>query len=152
MASMRAKHAFGDLSKVNEALSSGAIDAYDILFLKDGDDAVVGWIDKDGKIVLANKTKKDVIIVDSLPESGQEQGVIYIDATVKTGSIWNGSAWVKVFSDVDESILEINTKLGGKADKSTTLGGYGITDAYTKAETDEKIKNASVGGIEIVEF
>ena len=31
---------------------------------------------------------------------------------------------------------EIDTKVNVKADKSTTLGGYGITNAYTKTETD----------------
>lgn len=30
----------------------------------------------------------------------------------------------------------------GKADKATTLGGYGITDAYTTAQTDQKIADA----------
>ena len=34
---------------------------------------------------------------------------------------------------------EVDTKLGEKADKSTTLAGYGITDAYTKEQTDEKL-------------
>lgn len=31
---------------------------------------------------------------------------------------------------------ETDTLLGGKADKATTLAGYGITDAYTKTEAD----------------
>ena len=30
----------------------------------------------------------------------------------------------------------LETTVGGKADKATTLAGYGITDAYTKTETD----------------
>lgn len=30
----------------------------------------------------------------------------------------------------------VNIDLSGKADKSTTLAGYGITDAYTQTETD----------------
>lgn len=34
----------------------------------------------------------------------------------------------------------IQTQLNGKADKSTTLAGYGITDANTKAEINEKIE------------
>lgn len=34
---------------------------------------------------------------------------------------------------------EVDTKLGEKADKSTTLAGYGITDAYTKEQTDDKL-------------
>ena len=33
----------------------------------------------------------------------------------------------------------VNQKDNLKADKATTLGGYGITDAYTKTETDNKI-------------
>lgn len=34
---------------------------------------------------------------------------------------------------------EANTLLNGKADKATTLSGYGITDAYTKAQVENKI-------------
>ena len=33
----------------------------------------------------------------------------------------------------------ITAGIAGKADKATTLEGYGITDAYTKAQTDTKI-------------
>ena len=29
--------------------------------------------------------------------------------------------------------------VSGKADKATTLGGYGITDAYTKTEIDSLV-------------
>ena len=34
---------------------------------------------------------------------------------------------------------QMDTKLGGKADKATTLSGYGIVDAYTKNEADALI-------------
>lgn len=34
----------------------------------------------------------------------------------------------------------VNTALDGKADKATTLAGYGITDAYNKTEIDSKVK------------
>lgn len=37
---------------------------------------------------------------------------------------------------------DIATLKSGKADKSTTLSGYGITDAYTKTETDSAIQTA----------
>ena len=36
-----------------------------------------------------------------------------------------------------------NTTVAGKADKATTLTGYGITDAYTKTAADEKITAAT---------
>lgn len=37
---------------------------------------------------------------------------------------------------------DIATLKSGKADKSTTLSGYGITDAYTKTQTDSAITTA----------
>ena len=39
-------------------------------------------------------------------------------------------------------LSKIKNLLSGKADKSTTLSGYGITNAYTKTETDTAINNA----------
>ena len=36
---------------------------------------------------------------------------------------------------------EIDTKLTSKANKTTTLSGYGITDAYTKPQVDQKISD-----------
>ena len=52
---MKAKHAFGMLENIDTALSSGAIDAYDILFVKNADGKpFVGWIDKDGNKVIVD--------------------------------------------------------------------------------------------------
>lgn len=39
-------------------------------------------------------------------------------------------------------LSSLETTVAGKADKATTLEGYGITDAYTKTETDTKIADA----------
>lgn len=39
-------------------------------------------------------------------------------------------------------IAALTTTVDGKADKATTLSGYGIADAYTKIETDSKIAAA----------
>ena len=38
----------------------------------------------------------------------------------------------------------VDDGLSAKADKATTLAGYGITDAYTKTETDTLLTNGSV--------
>lgn len=38
-----------------------------------------------------------------------------------------------------QSVTELTTTVNGKADKATTLAGYGITDAYTAAQTDAAI-------------
>ena len=64
--------------------------------------------------------KQYVMVVDALPESGQEQGILYICDT--TGSIWTGSAWKTVFHDVQvdldtmgERIDNVETALDTKA-------------------------------------
>ena len=41
----------------------------------------------------------------------------------------------------DSGYLTEHQDISGKADKSTTLAGYGITDAYTKEEVDAKISS-----------
>lgn len=41
---------------------------------------------------------KQYVVVGTRPESGQQQGIIYIDTNV--GYIWDGAKWVKVFEDV----------------------------------------------------
>lgn len=44
-------------------------------------------------------------------------------------------------SDIDDKGFLVGTDIANKADKSTTLSGYGITDAYTKKEIDGKISS-----------
>ena len=46
-----------------------------------------------------------------------------------------------VTHDADEFLTE-HQDISGKADKATTLSGYGITDAYTKTEIDGKLTGA----------
>lgn len=38
-----------------------------------------------------------------------------------------------------QSVTDLTTTVNGKADKATTLAGYGITDAYTSVQTDAAI-------------
>ena len=50
---------------------------------------------------------------------------------------------IDVFNEYVEEATEIHEHLEQtKADKATTLAGYGITDAYTKDETDQRINSA----------
>ena len=41
-----------------------------------------------------------------------------------------------------QSVTDLTTTVNGKADKATSLAGYGITDAYTKTEVDSAISDA----------
>lgn len=53
--------------------------------------------------------KQYVMVVESLPESGMEQGILYICDT--TGSIWTGSAWKEVFWDTTVSIDQMGERV-----------------------------------------
>lgn len=56
--------------------------------------------------------------------AGTERDIISLSATVSGLEIRTGA---------------VETALAGKADKATTLSGYGITDAYTKTEADSAL-------------
>ena len=75
--------------------------------------------------------KQYVMIVDALPESGQEQGILYICDT--TGSIWTGSAWKTVFHDVQTSLDAIGERIDGV-----------VTDVATKAPIANPVFSGTV--------
>lgn len=91
---------------------------YELYVLQPGDDGYT--LEKPG--VDASAVKQYVMVVDSLPGSNQVEGVLYINKTDKTGSIWTAGSWMQVFSDVStdvseikSDIEEINTALESKA-------------------------------------
>lgn len=75
--------------------------------------------------------KQYVMIVDALPESGQEQGILYICDT--TGSIWTGSTWKTVFHDVQTSLDAIGERIDGV-----------VTDVATKAPIANPVFSGTV--------
>ena len=46
-------------------------------------------------------------VVNALPQEGQEQGVLYINTTDSTGSIYNGSTYQTVFENVTTKVNEV---------------------------------------------
>ena len=55
-----------------------------------------------------------------------------------TDTQYPSAAAVKSFVE-GKGYLQSHQDISGKADKATTLSGYGITDAYTKSETEDAI-------------
>ena len=58
--------------------------------------------------------KQYVMVVETLPETGQIEGILYICNT--DGYVWTGSAWRKVFWDVSSDVSAVS-------DRVTTLEG-----------------------------
>lgn len=94
----------------------------------------------------------------SFPSTG-ESGKIYIDQTTNLTYRWGGSAYVEISQSLalgetsstayagdkgKQNAADIAALKTGKADKATTLSGYGITDAYTKTEINTKLTDGSV--------
>ena len=71
-----------------------------------------------------------VMVVDALPESGQVEGVLYINNT--DGYIWTGSAWRKVFWDITSDLTAVDNR---------------ITDLETDITTRAPIENPVFSGV-----
>lgn len=84
-------------------------------------------------------------LIDSKDASILQQSKAYSDSL---GENYDpaGTAQTKVDAlekgQVTTNKNDIATLKSGKADKATTLAGYGITDAYTKTQTDSAISTA----------
>lgn len=130
---LRSRHAFGMEENIDAALESGAIDAYDVLFLKDAkNNAKIGWIDKDGNKVIVDD-KKGVLFPTELPETGDAE-MIYVVNNI--AYVWTGEDFAVLggeTSGVTETVVD---------DKVNE--GVATANAYT----DEQIANAFA----IVEF
>lgn len=59
----------------------------------------------------STNVKQYVKVVSTLPSSDQEEGVLYINTTDSTGSIWTGSAWKEVFRDVQARVTALESKV-----------------------------------------
>ena len=84
-------------------------------------------------------TKSYVQVVEELPTSGQEQGVIYIDPELK-GQIWTGDAWKVVFE-------QIRVNLGG-LDPEHPDGMGTIQEAHDVINRSLEYLHSHVGTLE----
>ena len=111
----KAKHAFGALENIDNAISSGKVDAYDILFVKDADGKpYVGWVDKDG-----NK-----VVVDDSEELAK------LEASIET----------KANADDVEAELKLKANAEDVEEKLEKVAEESVATA--KAYTDGKVESA----------
>lgn len=79
-------------------------------------------------------------VAQKLPPNPKEVAY-WIDLTEnqigRSIKVFDGNAWVNLFEQQELPIIDMNSK----ADKASTLNGYGIVDAYTKAEIHNMLHN-----------
>ena len=117
----RARHAFGNSANLDAALQSGAIDAYDILFLDGDTEPKIGWVDKNGVVRLV-EDKIQIVRVDELPIADGDENVVYIYNN--EGYTWDGTQCVSLAKSTDLTVLETQmselvTQMGNKVDATT---------------------------------
>lgn len=119
----KARHAFGTLEGIDNALANNIIDAYDILFVKDANGKpYVGWIDKNGEKVVVQEDDEVVMVEgESLPESGIV-GKIYVHGS--DAYIWQDNAFVNLCKPTDVSelqtqVTELEEEVETKVDAET---------------------------------
>lgn len=75
------------------------------------------------------------------PDASKAVNITGIKANTNAIAKLNGNSTVigSVAKAVADAKSELTTEINKKADKATTIAGYGITDAYTKSELDTKL-------------
>lgn len=68
-----------------------------------------GYVLEEIGAIKQSDLKQYVMIVEALPESGQTEGILYINGT--DGYVWTGSGWRKVFWDVSADVTAVSGRV-----------------------------------------
>ena len=96
-------------------------------------DAVTGKVIKGSGVQIAS-------LNDAIAKAHEHANATQLATYDKTQAELLAAAKAEAESLVSAHETAVNTALDGKADKATTLAGYGITDAYNKTEIDGQLK------------
>ena len=91
--------------------------------------------------------KQYVMVVESLPESGQIEGVLYICGT--TGSIWTGTEWKTVFEDISGDVADVSDRVDDVEDALDTKAPLAnpVFSGVVKVGEDEVALKSYVEGL-----
>lgn len=91
--------------------------------------------------------------LDNKADKSELANYVTNDALTQKGYVTSNEVSGQIAAATDNMVTgdDLTDALANKADKATTLAGYGITDTYTTAQIDEKLQDISVGGIEGME-
>ena len=96
-------------------------------------DSVTGKVIKGSGVQIAS-------LNDAIAKTHEHANKTVLDSYDKTQSELLNIANTEAQSKVDAFGASVDSKLANKADKATTLEGYGITDAYNTTQIDAQLK------------
>ena len=110
--SSKAKHAYGSRKNLSQAISSGAVDSYDVLFLNgENEKPAIGWVDKNG----------DPVIVESADTSVLEGQVAELEKELATKAT-SEEVKTKIDNAVSDGVTSANSYTDEKLEAA--LGEY----------------------------
>lgn len=143
---LRSKHAFGQLSNLENAIEQKAVDSYDILFMTDDNGkAVIGWLDKNGKPVIVTDEKADLTELEK--DVSELETVVSTKANVADVNAVN----VKVdtldseVDTLDSNVKTLESKVDTKANADEVNAEINalVSEVATKVGSEE-VANAVV--------
>lgn len=108
-----------------------------------------GFVLEEVGAIKASDLKQYVQVVEALPESAQEQGVLYIAGT--TGSVWTGTEWREVFHDVTADIEALEEAIGDETKGLTKAVADNAAAIAAEKDRAEKAEKANADAIDAVE-
>lgn len=157
---MKAKHAFGSEKDISKALADGKIDAFDILFL---DEKKVGWVTKNGDVVIAEPDLSEVEAEIAKKASAEDvealEKEVATKATAEDIQAVENAIATKADAEKVESLeeqvaakadaAEVETALASKADaeKVETLETE-LANKVSAEEVDAKVETAVAEKVE----
>lgn len=113
---LRSKHGFGTSAGLENAISEGKLDAFDVLFISDPDGNKIGWIDREGNVHMVENGMAAVEVEEKI-SAAVEESKTYADEKIET------VVEEKVTEVVDSKVSEsVDTKVAEVVD--TALEAY----------------------------
>lgn len=145
---MKAKHAFGSEKDISKALAEGKIDSYDILFL---DEKKVGWITKDGEVVIAEQDLSGIEAELATKASAEEVDAVEAQLATKASIEDVQEVEAQLASKADAK--EVEEKLSEKADASEVEAlETELANKVTAEEVDAKVESAIQASVEKTKY
>lgn len=112
--------------------------------ISDNETAIAGKVDaEEGKGLSSNDLTDELLAkLNGISESAQ---VNVIDSVDEVQFVIDENKKLSLLDIAIDKVTGLQDALDGKADKGTTLAAYGITDAYTKTETETRIQEVLDG-------
>lgn len=137
MAEKKARHAFGNLADVQNAINDGKVNEFDILFLDGDTEPKIGWIDRNGVFRLV-QNEADFSELEAVIATKADATDVEALETEMATKVTAEEVDAKIADKADISEVEtLKTEVANKADVSTV---------------QSMIEEHSSSVIEVVEF